>query len=129
MSKFLLICFVISILLGCSELQRKQVDEVVIGTDDFVDAVNDAVEGPGGALIPPEYRAPIILAAGVIGLLTGIWKDFRSRQARNALTEVIIGVDILKKLNDETGAAVKDAMNSAQGGATRKLVEKVRSGI
>jgi len=91
--------------------------------------VNDAVEGQGGALIPPEYKGPIILTMGVIGMITGIWKDFRSRQARNALTEVIIGVDTLKKLNDETGAAVKDAMNSAQGGATRKLVEKVRSAI
>ncbi len=110
---------------GCTEPQRKIVDDVAEKTQEVAESVGTAVSSPAGQVIPEPYRTGALLLAGVLGSVAAGWQTIRKAAVQAALSDVVIGNERFLKAAAANVEEFKKVQDSIQSPATRKAVKQI----
>ena len=109
---------------GCSEEELSRVDAAAETVADTGALAETVVSSPAGAAIPPDWRLYISLGGAVMLAAGNAWQSLRQKKTRQALEEVVVGNEAVKK-----GTGFSDAQNAAQSVGTAKLVSGIRKKV
>src|SRR6056297_3294747 len=115
---------VLFVFAGCTEEELARMDAAAETVKDTGALTETVVNSPAAGVIPPDWRLYLSLAGAAMLAVGNAWQSVRQKTTKQALEEVVVGNEAVKK-----GTDFKTAQNTAQSVSTVKLVSGIRKQV